>query len=255
MVIARGARARFGSTWSMGELGAAGPTGSRYGEPAGTSVIAVAGPVERSLTVRTGSDDRHANMRAFALAMLDLLAQAIAAARARRAPPPRRRASSLTAPALRATCRPPPARVKELFSRPLPRARRKLWKGSCLFARCHPTRSILLLIVLAAKTQPTLSPGQARESQKLFYKTNPFLHNAKSTAPMNDEIEFDHVAMPVGDIERDRLRLTRSARDWRKRLPFALGGVLIATLGECSAAAAAVFDFRFRSMAPTGGRP
>jgi nicotinamide-nucleotide amidase len=80
MVIARGARTRFGSSWSMGELGAAGPTGSRYGEPAGTSVIAVAGPIERSLTVRTGSDDRHANMRAFAIAMLDLLAQSIAAA-------------------------------------------------------------------------------------------------------------------------------------------------------------------------------
>lgn len=80
MVIARGARDRFGSTWSMGELGAAGPTGSRYGEPAGTSVIAVAGPVERSLTVHTGSGDRHANMRAFSLAALDLIAQAIAAA-------------------------------------------------------------------------------------------------------------------------------------------------------------------------------
>ncbi|HEX3408629.1 MAG TPA: CinA family protein [Candidatus Binataceae bacterium] len=80
MVIARGARDRFGSTWSMGELGAAGPTGSRYGEPAGTSVIAVAGPVERSLTVHTGSGDRQANMRAFSLAALDLIAQAIAAA-------------------------------------------------------------------------------------------------------------------------------------------------------------------------------
>ena len=80
MIIARGMRARFDSTWSTGELGAAGPTGSRYGEPAGTSVIAVAGPVERSLTVRTGSDDRQANMRAFALATLNLLEQCIAGA-------------------------------------------------------------------------------------------------------------------------------------------------------------------------------
>jgi nicotinamide-nucleotide amidase len=80
MIIARGVRDRFGSTWGIGELGAAGPTGSRYGEPAGTSVIAVAGPVERSLTVRTGSDDRLANMRAFSAATLDLLAQCIAAA-------------------------------------------------------------------------------------------------------------------------------------------------------------------------------
>ena len=80
MIIARRARERFGSTWSIGELGASGPTGSRYGEPAGTSVIAVAGPVERSLTVRTGTPDRIANMRTFAAAALDLLAQAIAAA-------------------------------------------------------------------------------------------------------------------------------------------------------------------------------
>jgi nicotinamide-nucleotide amidase len=79
MIIARGARDRFGSTWSIGELGAAGPTGSRYGEPAGTSVIAIAGPVEKSLTVRTGSPDRLANMRTFSAAALDLLAQAIAA--------------------------------------------------------------------------------------------------------------------------------------------------------------------------------
>jgi nicotinamide-nucleotide amidase len=80
MVMARAARDRFGSTWSISELGAAGPTGSRYGEPAGTSVIAVAGPVERSLTVHTGSSDRHANMRTFSAAALDLLAQCIAAA-------------------------------------------------------------------------------------------------------------------------------------------------------------------------------
>jgi nicotinamide-nucleotide amidase len=80
LIIARGMRARFDSTWSTGELGAAGPTGSRYGEPAGTSVIAVAGPVERSLTVRTGSDDRQGNMRAFALATLNLLEQCIAGA-------------------------------------------------------------------------------------------------------------------------------------------------------------------------------
>lgn len=80
MVIARGARDRFGSIWSIGELGAAGPAGNRYGDPAGMSVIAIAGAVERSLTVRTGSADRHANMRAFSAAALDLLAQCIAAA-------------------------------------------------------------------------------------------------------------------------------------------------------------------------------
>jgi nicotinamide-nucleotide amidase len=80
LIIARAMRARLDSSWSMGELGAAGPTGSRYGEPAGTSVIAVAGAIERSITVRTGSDNRLANMRTFSLAALDLLAQCIAAA-------------------------------------------------------------------------------------------------------------------------------------------------------------------------------
>lgn len=81
--LARGARDRFTSSWGIGELGAAGPTGSRYGDPAGTSVIAVAGAIERSLTVRTGSADRHANMRAFSAAALDLLVQCLAAAPAR----------------------------------------------------------------------------------------------------------------------------------------------------------------------------
>ncbi len=78
-VLARGTLKRFSPAWSLAEVGAAGPTGSRYGDPAGHSCIAVAGPVERSITIETGSDDRVANMRAFAAAALDLLAQCLAA--------------------------------------------------------------------------------------------------------------------------------------------------------------------------------
>lgn len=78
-VLARGALKRFSTTWSLAEVGAAGPTGNRYGDPAGHACIAVAGPLERSLTVETGSDDRVANMRAFAAAALELLGQSLAA--------------------------------------------------------------------------------------------------------------------------------------------------------------------------------
>jgi len=71
-------RTQFSSTWALAEIGATGPAGSRYGDPAGTSCIALVGPVERSLTVQTGHDDRVANMRAFAKAGLELLLQNLA---------------------------------------------------------------------------------------------------------------------------------------------------------------------------------
>jgi len=83
LILARAARDRFAATWSVSEIGASGPTGNRYGDPAGHSCIAVAGAVERSITVETGSGDRTANMRVFAAAALDLLAQSIAAAQRR----------------------------------------------------------------------------------------------------------------------------------------------------------------------------
>lgn len=83
-VLARGALKRFASTWSVAEVGAAGPTGNRYGDPAGHSCVAIAGPVERAITVETGSGDRVANMRAFAAAALELLLKNIASAPAPR---------------------------------------------------------------------------------------------------------------------------------------------------------------------------
>jgi nicotinamide-nucleotide amidase len=73
MILARAARTRLAVTWSIAEIGASGPTGNRYGDPAGHSCIAVAGPVEASVTVETGSADRLANMHVFATAALNLL--------------------------------------------------------------------------------------------------------------------------------------------------------------------------------------
>ncbi len=73
LVLARGALKRFAATWALAEVGAAGPTGNRYGDAAGHSCLAIAGPLERAITVETGSADRIANMRVFAAAGLELL--------------------------------------------------------------------------------------------------------------------------------------------------------------------------------------
>jgi nicotinamide-nucleotide amidase len=78
-LLALRVRERLGATWSLAETGAAGPTGNRYGDPAGHTCIAVAGPAERALTLRTESTDRQANMRAFAERALELLAETIGA--------------------------------------------------------------------------------------------------------------------------------------------------------------------------------
>ena len=78
---ARTIRERLGTTWAVSETGASGPTGNRYGDSAGHACIAVAGPVEKAITVETGDDDREANMWVFAKAALDLLEQCVREAR------------------------------------------------------------------------------------------------------------------------------------------------------------------------------
>ena len=72
LLIARTQRSRCSSTWGVGESGAAGPTGNRYGDPPGHTCLAVTGPAERSTTLKTGSSERYANMHAFAAAGLKL---------------------------------------------------------------------------------------------------------------------------------------------------------------------------------------
>ena len=66
-----------GTTWALSETGASGPTGNRYGDSAGHACIAVSGPVEKSITIETGDDNREANMWVFARHALDLLEQCI----------------------------------------------------------------------------------------------------------------------------------------------------------------------------------
>jgi len=75
--FARRAREQLGATWGIAELGAAGPRGARYGHPAGTCVLAVDGPVTRTMTLETGSSDREANMWAFASEAITLLEHAL----------------------------------------------------------------------------------------------------------------------------------------------------------------------------------
>jgi len=79
LLIARRVRERHAAVWGLGETGATGPTGNRYGDPAGHTCIAVFGPAERAITLRTGSSERLANMDAFAKRALDLLVEIIPA--------------------------------------------------------------------------------------------------------------------------------------------------------------------------------
>jgi nicotinamide mononucleotide (NMN) deamidase PncC len=70
--LAESVAGKLVSTWGVGEAGAAGPP-NRYGDPAGHSWVAVAGPAAATRHVLTGLDDRAANMEAFAEAALSLL--------------------------------------------------------------------------------------------------------------------------------------------------------------------------------------
>lgn len=79
LLCARRMREKHATSWALAETGAAGPTGNRYGDPAGHSCIALAGPRELAVTLRTGSADRAANMEAFAARALVLLAEALSA--------------------------------------------------------------------------------------------------------------------------------------------------------------------------------
>jgi nicotinamide-nucleotide amidase len=77
LLIARRVRERHDATWGFGETGASGPTGNRYGDPAGHTCMAVAGSIERAMTLRTESNDRRANMDTFAKRALEFLYETI----------------------------------------------------------------------------------------------------------------------------------------------------------------------------------
>jgi nicotinamide-nucleotide amidase len=72
-LLAGQVRQRFATDWGLSETGATGPTGNRYGDAAGHSCMAVAGPALSVFTLETGSNNRQANMQAFAKTALNLL--------------------------------------------------------------------------------------------------------------------------------------------------------------------------------------
>jgi len=71
LLSANAARELLGTTWGVGETGATGPSGNRYGDPPGHSCIAVCGPQSRTVTVETGRSDREDNMWRFAREAFD----------------------------------------------------------------------------------------------------------------------------------------------------------------------------------------
>lgn len=72
--MAQAAQQCMGTTWGLSETGATGPAGNRYGDGPGHACIAVAGPVEQTITVETRHSNREANMWTFTQAALELLA-------------------------------------------------------------------------------------------------------------------------------------------------------------------------------------
>ena len=77
LYMAHAAAAKLETAWAIGESGAAGPSGSRYGDPPGHVWVAVAGAASATRHLLTGSEDRSANMVAFAEAALGLLAECL----------------------------------------------------------------------------------------------------------------------------------------------------------------------------------
>ncbi len=75
LLLARTARERMGAVWALAETGATGPTGNRYGDAAGHACVGLVGSKDVAATIETRSDDRQANMRAFAKAALEMLAK------------------------------------------------------------------------------------------------------------------------------------------------------------------------------------
>lgn len=75
--LARAVRERLGTTWGLSETGATGPTGNRYGDAAGHACVAVAGPVEQTLTIETRHGNRELNMWSFTQTALELLESCI----------------------------------------------------------------------------------------------------------------------------------------------------------------------------------
>src|SRR5277367_1263533 len=82
LLLAKRVRERLGTDWGVGETGATGPTGNRYGDAAGHACIAVVGPgAERVLTLESRQRGREPNMWCFTRAALELLEDAVVPSR------------------------------------------------------------------------------------------------------------------------------------------------------------------------------
>jgi nicotinamide mononucleotide (NMN) deamidase PncC len=68
---------RLGTTWGIGETGATGPSGNRYGDAAGHSCIAICGPQSRTITLETGISEREDNLWRFAREALALFEEVL----------------------------------------------------------------------------------------------------------------------------------------------------------------------------------
>jgi len=72
LLLARSARQRLGTDWAIGETGASGPTGNRYGDAPGHVCVGVSGSSEAARTLETGHGNRLENMYLFGAAALRL---------------------------------------------------------------------------------------------------------------------------------------------------------------------------------------
>lgn len=79
LIVARAIRDKLGTTWGFCETGASGPSGNRYGDPAGHTCFALAGPIDLSTTLETGLSTRDENMWRFAEEGLQFMTRALAA--------------------------------------------------------------------------------------------------------------------------------------------------------------------------------
>lgn len=77
LLCARSIHKSLGGTWALAETGATGPASNPYKDPPGTAWFAVTGPIERTLQINTGHNDREAKMWQFAAAALALLEECI----------------------------------------------------------------------------------------------------------------------------------------------------------------------------------
>ena len=71
------ARAKLDTTWGIAELGVAGPGGTPYSDAIGISVIALSGPIDATVTIKTDSDNREGNMATFTDGALQLLVDSL----------------------------------------------------------------------------------------------------------------------------------------------------------------------------------